>query len=133
MHSRDGYCCSPLGQSAFLRRLYIVYPSIRRMSEQAIHFLDFIKDIIGSDDSRAYRPVHGSPIRKVKTGKADSSNLPGMVLTTGTICENIIPIALAMLVLSDKSRKLWRNIIMSKDEYLITDAPLKALTVLQCR
>ena len=33
----------PLGQSAFLRRLYIVYPSIRRMSEQAIHFLDFIK------------------------------------------------------------------------------------------
>lgn len=43
MHSRDGYCCSPLGQSAFLRRLYIVYPSIRRMSEQAIHFLDFIK------------------------------------------------------------------------------------------
>ena len=34
---------SPLGQSAFLRRLYIVYPSIRRMSEQAIHFLDFMK------------------------------------------------------------------------------------------
>ena len=33
----------PLGQSAFLRQLYIVYPSIRRMSEQAIHFLDFIK------------------------------------------------------------------------------------------
>ena len=33
----------PLGRSAFLRRLYIVYPSIRRMSEQAIHFLDFIK------------------------------------------------------------------------------------------
>ena len=33
----------PLGQSAFLRRLYIVYPFIRRMSEQAIHFLDFIK------------------------------------------------------------------------------------------
>ena len=33
----------PLGQSAFLRRLYIVYPSIRRMSEQAIHFLDFMK------------------------------------------------------------------------------------------
>ena len=33
----------PLGQSAFLRRLYIVYPSIRHMSEQAIHFLDFIK------------------------------------------------------------------------------------------
>ena len=28
-----------------------------------------------------------------------------------------------------KSRKLWRNRIMSKDEYLITDAPLKALTV----
>lgn len=33
----------PLGRSAFLRRLYIVYPSIRRMSEQAIHFLDFMK------------------------------------------------------------------------------------------
>ena len=33
----------PLGRSAFLRRLYIVYPSIRRMSEQATHFLDFMK------------------------------------------------------------------------------------------
>lgn len=33
----------PLGQSAFLRRLYIVYPSIRRMSEQTVCFLDFIK------------------------------------------------------------------------------------------
>ena len=41
----------------------------------------------------------------------------------------IVLTALAMLVLSDKSRKLWRNMIMSKDEYLITDAPLKALTV----
>ena len=26
-------------------------------------------------------------------------------------------------------KELWRNMIMSKDEYLITDAPLKALTV----
>ena len=34
----------PLGRSAFLRRLYIVYPSIRRMSEQAAHFLDFMKE-----------------------------------------------------------------------------------------
>ena len=65
-------------------------------------FIDWFR----SDDSRAYRPVHGSPIRKVKTGKADSSNLPGMVLTTGTICENIIPIALAMLVLSDKKPEI---------------------------
>ena len=34
----------PLGQSAFLRRLYIVYPSARRMSEQTIRFLDFMKE-----------------------------------------------------------------------------------------
>ena len=45
-------------------------------------------------------------MRKVITGKGDSSNLPGMVLTTGTICENIIPIALAMLVLSDKKPEI---------------------------
>lgn len=41
--AQQGRLLFPLGQSAFLRRLYIVYPSIRRMSEQAIHFLDFIK------------------------------------------------------------------------------------------
>lgn len=29
-----------------------------------------------------------------------------MVLTTGAICENIIPIALAMLVLSDKKQEI---------------------------
>ena len=34
----------PLGQSAFLRRLYIVYPSARRMSEQTRRFLDFMKE-----------------------------------------------------------------------------------------
>ena len=33
----------PLGQTAFLRRLYIVYPSMRRMSEQTRCFLDFMK------------------------------------------------------------------------------------------
>ena len=34
----------PLGQSAFLRRLYIVYPSARLMSEQTRRFLDFMKE-----------------------------------------------------------------------------------------
>ncbi len=34
----------PLGQSAFLRRLYIVYPSARRMSERTRRFLDFMKE-----------------------------------------------------------------------------------------
>ena len=33
----------PLGQSAFLRRLYIVYAPMRLMSEQTRHFLEFMK------------------------------------------------------------------------------------------
>ena len=33
------------------------------------------------------------------------------------------------LCFQTKRRNLWRSGIMSKDEYLITDAPLKALTV----
>lgn len=33
------------------------------------------------------------------------------------------------LCFQTKRRNLWRSRIMSKDEYLITDAPLKALTV----
>lgn len=47
----------------------------------------------------AYRPVHGSPIRKVKTGKAYFLNLPGMVLTTEAICENIIAITILFMLM----------------------------------
>ena len=33
----------PLGQSAFLRKLYIVYSPARFMSDQTAHFLDFMR------------------------------------------------------------------------------------------
>ena len=48
----------------------------------------------------------------------------------GRIDENTNSISLVLSrMLRTKSRKQWRLLIMSKDEYLITDAPLKALTV----
>lgn len=37
--------------------------------------------------------------RKVKTGKAYFLNLPGMVLTTGAICENIIAITILFMLM----------------------------------
>ena len=41
----------------------------------------------------------GGSIRKVKTGKAYFLNLPGMVLTTGAICENIIAITILFMLM----------------------------------
>ena len=38
-------------------------------------------------------------IRKVKTGKAYFLNLPGMVLTTEAICENIIAITILFMLM----------------------------------
>ena len=88
----------------------------------------FYKKIL-SDQMTAVRTDRYTAVlsSKVKTGKSGFLKFTGYGLDNrDNLREHYTDRNLLCSYFLIKSRKLWRNIIMSKDEYLITDAPLKA-------